>query len=72
MLAVNPEILGRARETEGTTLQDAAARGGIRDTRGTTGVDRLASATESPDNVLDQRPSSAPRGALGFTAGRRR
>ena len=72
MLAVNPEILVRARETAGLTLQDAAVRVGIRDARGTTVVDRLASATESPDNVLDQRPSSAPRGALDFTAGRRR
>ena len=72
MLAVNPEILVRACETAGLTLQDAAARVGIRDARGTTVVDRLASAAESPDNVLDQRPPRASRGALDFTTGRRR
>ena len=34
-------------------------------------VDRLAPATESPDNVFDQRLPGAPR-ALDFTTGWRR
>ena len=42
MPAVNPEILVWARETAGLTLQDAAARVGIRDARGVAAVDRLA------------------------------
>ncbi len=42
MPAVNPEILVWARETAGLTLQDAAAKVGIRDARGVAAVDRLA------------------------------
>lgn len=42
MPAVNPEILVWARETAGLTLQDAAAKVGIRDARGMNAVDRLA------------------------------
>lgn len=71
MPAVNPEILVRARGTAGLTLQDAAAKVGIGDARGMTAVDRLAPATESPDNVFDQRPPGAPR-ALDFTTDWRR
>ena len=41
MPAVKPEILVWARETAGLTLQDAAAKVGIRDARGVTAVDRL-------------------------------
>ena len=71
MPAVNLEILVRARETVGLTLQDAAAKVGIGDARGMTAVDRLAPATESPGNVPEQRPRRAPR-ALDFTTGWRR
>ena len=41
MPAVNPDILVWARETAGLTLQDAAAKVGIRDARGLAAVDRL-------------------------------
>ena len=71
MSAVNPEILVWAHGTAGLTLQDAAERVGIRDARGVTAVDRLAPATESPGNVLDQRSCRVPR-ALDFTTGWRR
>ena len=42
MPAVNPDILVWARETAGLTLQDAAAKVGIRDAWGMAAVDRLA------------------------------
>ena len=71
MSAVNPEILVRAHGTAGLTLQNAAARVGIRGVRGVAAVHRLAPATESPGNVPEQRPRRAPR-ALDFTTGWRR
>lgn len=49
MPAVNPEILVWARETAGLTLQDAAARVGIRDARGVAAVDRLAALERGDD-----------------------
>ena len=71
MSAVNPEILVWAHGTAGLTLQNAAARVGIRGVRGVAAVHRLAPATESPDNVFDQRLPGTPR-TLDFTTGWRR
>ena len=52
---VNPEILVWARETAGLTLQEAAAKVGIKDARGVEASDRLAaleSGEKSPTRAL--------------------
>ena len=70
MPAVNPEILVWARETAGLTLQDAAAKVGIRDARGVAAVDRLAALERGAGepirpvlvrNAVDDQDGQNPR-----------
>lgn len=67
MPAVNPEILVWARETAGLTPQEAVRKLGIRDTRKSTALDRLAgyeSGAEDPSRPLLTRMSKQYRRPL--------